>query len=221
MAKILIVEDDEDIGDILTRELTKEGHEIHRAYSGTEGRILLKNDPDLILMDLMLPGMTGEELISHVTDNTPVIAVSAKSSTDDKLTLFEKGCVDYITKPFEIRELKARVKVALSNSAKSKKTPILSAGDVEMDTDSRSVTVCGEQVRFTRTEYAILKILLTNKGRVVSKSQILDLIEQDTPDCIDESSLKVHISNIRKKIKTAGGKDCIEAVWGIGFKIDA
>ena len=91
MAKILIVEDDEDIGDILTRELTKEGHEIHRAYSGTEGRIMLKIDPDLILMDLMLPGMTGEELISHVTDNTPVIAVSAKSSTDDKLTLFEKG----------------------------------------------------------------------------------------------------------------------------------
>lgn len=221
MAKILIVEDDEDIGDILSRELSKEGHEIHRAYSGTEGRIMLKIDPDLILMDLMLPGMTGEELISHVTDNTPVIAVSAKSSTDDKLTLFEKGCVDYITKPFEIRELKARVKVALANSAKTKQTSLLCAGDIEMDTDSRSVAVCGEQVRFTRTEYAILKILLTNKGRVVSKSQILDLIEQDTPDCIDESSLKVHISNIRKKIKNAGGKDCIEAVWGIGFKIDA
>ena len=221
MAKILIVEDDEDIGDILTRELTKEGHEIHRAYSGTEGRIMLKIDPDLILMDLMLPGMTGEELISHVTDNTPVIAVSAKSSTDDKLNLFEKGCVDYITKPFEIRELKARVKVALSNSAKTKQTPLLCAGDIEMDTDSRSVAVCGEQVRFTRTEYAILKILLTNKGRVVSKSQILDLIEQDTPDCIDESSLKVHISNIRKKIKSAGGEDPIEAVWGIGFKVNA
>ncbi|SMC39414.1 DNA-binding response regulator, OmpR family, contains REC and winged-helix (wHTH) domain [Oscillospiraceae bacterium] len=219
MAKILIVEDDEDIGDILSRELSKEGHEIHRAYSGTEGRIMLKTDPDLILMDLMLPGMTGEELISHVTDNTPVIAVSAKSSTDDKLTLFEKGCVDYITKPFEIRELKARVKVALSNSAKKKNTPVLTAGDIEMDTESRIVSVCSCAVRFTRTEYAILKILISNKGRVVSKSQILDLIEQDTPDCIDESSLKVHISNIRKKIKSAGGTDCIEAVWGIGFKI--
>lgn len=221
MAKILIVEDDEDIGDILSRELSKEGHEIHRAYSGTEGRIMLKTDPDLILMDLMLPGMTGEELISHVTDNTPVIAVSAKSSTDDKLTLFEKGCVDYITKPFEIRELKARVKVALLNSAKRRNSPVLTAGDIEMDTDARTVSVCSEAVRFTRTEYAILKILLSNKGRVVSKSQILDLIEQDTPDCIDESSLKVHISNIRKKIKNAGGSDPIEAVWGIGFKIDA
>ncbi len=221
MAKILIVEDDQDIGDILSRELTKEGHTTMRAYSGTEGRLMLKDDPDLILMDLMLPGMTGEELISHVTDNTPVIAVSAKSSTDDKLTLFEKGCVDYITKPFEIRELKARVNVALSNSAKRKNTPVLTAGDIKMDTDSRTVSVCSCAVRFTRTEYAILKILLTNKGRVVSKSQILDLIEQDTPDCIDESSLKVHVSNIRKKIKSAGGEDPIEAVWGIGFKINA
>lgn len=221
MTKILIVEDDEDIGNILSGELTKEGYETLRAYSGTEGRIMLKTDPDLILMDLMLPGMTGEELISHVTDGTPVIAVSAKSSTDDKLELFEKGCVDYITKPFEIKELKARVRVALNNSAKKRNTTLLTAGDIKMNTESMLVTVCDKPVRFTRTEYAILRILISGKGRVISKLQLLDLIESDTPDCIDEASLKVHISNIRKKIRNSGGNDIIEAVWGIGFKVNS
>ena len=219
MARILIVEDDEDIGNILERELIKIGYETCRAYSGTEGRLMLSTDPDLILMDLMLPGMSGEELLSHITDGTPVIAVSARSSIDDKVSLLEMGCVDYITKPFEIRELKARVGSALRNSSKKKTESIIPAGDVTLNITDRTIDVKGTDLHLTRTEYAIFKLLMVNKGRVVSKSEILDLIAKDTPDCIDESSLKVHVSNIRRKIKNAGGTDPIEAVWGIGFKI--
>ncbi|MBR6484384.1 MAG: response regulator transcription factor, partial [Clostridiales bacterium] len=118
MARILIVEDDEDIGNILLNELSKEGYEVIRAFSGTEGRVMLGKDPDLILMDLMLPGMSGEELLTHVTGNTPVIAISARSSIEDKTDLLGRGCTDYITKPFDIREVKARVAVALRNSKK-------------------------------------------------------------------------------------------------------
>ena len=219
MTKILIVEDDADIGDILTRELIKEGYEVFRAYSGTEGRMLLSKDPDLILMDLMLPGMSGEELLTHVTDGTPVIAVSARSTTDDKISLLDLGCVDYITKPFELRELKARVKSALRNSSKKRLSNVLTVAGITLDTDNHSTSVAGTDFHLTRTEFAILKMLMTNQGRVVSKSELLDMISSDTPDCIDEGSLKVHISNIRRKIKNAGGSDCIEAVWGIGFKI--
>ena len=219
MTKILIVEDDADIGDILTRELIKEGYEVFRAYSGTEGRMLLSKDPDLILMDLMLPGMSGEELLTHVTDGTPVIAVSARSTTDDKISLLDQGCVDYITKPFELRELKARVKSALRNSSKKRLSNVLTVAGITLDTDKHSTSVAGTDFHLTRTEFAILKMLMTNQGRVVSKSELLDMISSDTPDCIDEGSLKVHISNIRRKIKNAGGSDCIEAVWGIGFKI--
>lgn len=218
MKKILIVEDDEDIGNIVAGELAKDGYEILRAYSGTEGRLMLSKNPDLILMDLMLPGMTGEELLTHIGPGIPVIAVSARSSIDDKISLLGSGCVDYITKPFDIRELKARVRTSLRHFSSDHSSNLIKVSDIELDADKHQVTVSGEPVKLTRTEYAILKILMSSPGRVISKSEILDLISEDTPDCM-ESSLKVHISNLRKKLKAAGNKDYIEAVWGIGFKI--
>ncbi|MBR2549976.1 MAG: response regulator transcription factor, partial [Clostridiales bacterium] len=119
MSRILIVEDDEDIGAVLQRELKKEGYETVWASTGTEGRMMLGTGPDLILMDLMLPGMSGEELLKHIPKQTPVIAVSARSSTDDKISLLSEGCVDYITKPFDIRELKARVNAALRTTSRN------------------------------------------------------------------------------------------------------
>ncbi|MCR4703445.1 MAG: response regulator transcription factor [Saccharofermentans sp.] len=219
MSKILIVEDDEDIGAVLQRELTKDGFEVIRAVTGTEGRMMLGQNPDLILMDLMLPGLTGEELLTHIPKETPVIAVSARSSVDDKVSLLSEGCVDYITKPFDIKELKARVNVAL-RIAEGKKSNggRITCGDMLIDTDKHEVSVCGRELKLTRTEYAILKMLATGKGRVISKSELLDLIKTETPDCT-ESSVKVHVSNLRKKIKDITDTEYIEAVWGIGFKI--
>ena len=218
MSKILIVEDDEDIGAVLQRELTKDGFEVIRAVTGTEGRMMLGQNPDLILMDLMLPGLTGEELLSHIPKETPVIAVSARSSVDDKVSLLTSGCVDYITKPFDIKELKARVIAALRTAEGKKPGGRIKCGEMEIDTDKHEVSISGVEIKLTRTEYAILKMLATGKGRVISKSELLDLIKSETPDCT-ESSVKVHVSNLRKKIKEITDTEYIEAVWGIGFKL--
>ena len=218
MSKILIVEDDEDIGAVLQRELTKDGFEVIRAVTGTEGRMMLAQSPDLILMDLMLPGLTGEELLTHIPKEIPVIAVSARSSIDDKVSLLTEGCVDYITKPFDIKELKARVNAALRTSQGKKTSGRITCGDMLIDTDKHEVTIEGRELKLTRTEYAILKMLAGGKGRVISKSELLDLIKTETPDCT-ESSVKVHISNLRKKIKELTDTEYIEAVWGIGFKL--
>lgn len=214
----MIVEDDEDIGAVLQRELKKEGYETVWASTGTEGRMMLGTSPDLILMDLMLPGMSGEELLKHIPKQTPVIAVSARSSTDDKISLLSEGCIDYITKPFDIRELKARVNAALRTTSRNGSSARLTCGDLIIDTDKHEVFVEDKEVKLTRTEYAILKMLATGRGRVISKSELLDLIKSETPDCT-ESSVKVHISNLRKKIKEYTDTEYIEAVWGIGFKL--
>lgn len=218
MSRILIVEDDEDIGAVLQKELLKDGYEVLRATTGTEGRIMLGQNPDLILMDLMLPGLSGEELLTHIPEDTPVIAVSARSSIDDKIALLSKGCVDYITKPFDIRELKARVTAALRTTSRKEHPGRISCGEMLINTDKHEVTIEGKELKLTRTEYAILKMLASAGGRVISKSELLDLIKSETPDCTD-SSVKVHISNLRKKIKTLTETEYIESVWGIGFKL--
>ena len=214
----MIVEDDEDIGAVLQKELSKDGYDVLRAATGTEGRMLLGQNPDLILMDLMLPGLSGEELLTHIPEDIPVIAVSAKSSIDDKISLLSKGCVDYITKPFDIRELKARVAAALRTTSRKDSSNQIVCGEMLIDTDKHEVTIEGKDLKLTRTEYAILKMLASGGGRVISKSELLDLIKSETPDCTD-SSVKVHISNLRKKIKTITDTEYVEAVWGIGFKL--
>lgn len=214
----MIVEDDEDIGAVLQKELLKDGFEVVRAVTGTEGRMMLGTNPELVLMDLMLPGLSGEELLTHIPKETPVIAVSARSSIDDKVSLLNSGCVDYLTKPFDIKELKARVVAALRTSSGKRSDGKIVCGDMVINTDKHEVTIGDAVVKLTRTEYAILKMLAAGKGRVISKSELLDLIKTETPDCT-ESSVKVHVSNLRKKIKDVTDTEYIEAVWGIGFKL--
>ena len=218
MNTIAVIEDDPVIGNMLQEILQKEGYRVERAYSGTEAVYLLERcRPDLALLDLMLPGLPGEELLARMR-GIPVIIVSAKTAVDDKVNLLLSGAADYVTKPFEIRELLARIQVHL----RRQETPpfVLEAGDIRLDTVSREVTVCENPVRLTRTEYAVLKLLLQHPAQAVSKAAILDRISEDTPDCTD-SSLKQHVSNLRKKLRDARGRDCIQAVWGIGFRLDA
>ena len=219
-SKILVIDDDVYIGDMLEEMLTREGYDVMRAFSGTEAELLLEKTerPDLILLDLMLPGLSGEELLSRLK-GIPVIVVSAKGSIDDKVQLLLGGAADYITKPFEGRELLARVAVQLRKTQTVEDTErVLYYGDIVMAVGEHIVTVEGQTVRLTKTEYAILKILMQNPSQVVTKSRLLDRISEDTPDCM-ENSLKVHISNLRRKLREAGGRDYIEAVWGIGFKL--
>ncbi len=217
MKQILIIDDDVHIGNMLEEALTKEGYKVSRAYSGTEALLMLSSvKPDLILLDLMLPGLSGEEVLPKIHD-IPVIVVSAKVEVDDKVALLLGGAVDYITKPFDIKELSARITVALRNAATSQNT-VLSYGDLQLNTETHGVFAENKEVKLTRTEFAILKLLMQNPKQVISKSAILERISRDTPDCT-ENSLKIHIFNLRKKLQDAGNKDYIEAVWGIGFKL--
>lgn len=202
--------------------------------------------PDLILLDLMLPGLSGEEILPKM-QGIPVIVVSAKAGLDDKVHLLLEGAADYITKPFESRELLARIAVQLRKADVGMRTgghgngsesslrerereerlgfgadtgKTLRFKDLTMRLSEHRVTVADKTVRLTKTEYAILKILMRNPTQVITKSVLLDRISEDTPDCM-ESSLKVHVSNLRKKLREAGdnGTEYIEAVWGIGFKM--
>ena len=215
MTRILIIEDDKDINKIMSGLLTKNGYEVMRAFNGKEAVPMIKSIPDLILMDLMLPDTTGEQLLKTVPGGIPVIAVSARSTVDDKVDLLSLGCVDYITKPFDNKELLARIEVALKFK---KKAQSFAFANLSMDESAHGITVDDKPVRLTPTEYAIIKVLLVNSDRVISKSELLEAAARFTPDLV-EDSLKVHMSNLRKKLKQAGFAGEVEAVWGIGFRL--
>ena len=216
---IAIIDDDIHISDVLTSILTQEGYAVLRAYSGTEALYLLsEKKPDLILLDLMLPGLSGENVLSRISD-IPVIVLSANADVQDKVNLLLSGAADYITKPFDTSELLARITVQLRRPTKRQSSGTLSIGTLSLDTTSLTLTTAGQNIKLTRTEYAILKLLMENPGQVISRSVLLDRISTDTPDCT-ERSLKQHISNLRKKIQETGRSDPIETIWGIGFKLN-
>lgn len=220
LKNILIIEDDLHIGNVLEETLMVEGYSVARAYSGTEAVLVLsQTKPDLVLLDLMLPGLSGEEVLPHIK-GIPVIIMSAKVDVDNKVDLLLGGAVDYVTKPFHTKELLARIAVHLRTFDALGKAEVLSFEEIELDIDTHIVKIKDTEIKLTRTEYAILKLLMQNPTQVVSKSQLLDRISEDTPDCT-ESSLKTHISNLRKKLREVSGKEYVEAVWGIGFKMKA
>ena len=220
MQTIMIIDDDTAIGNLEQEVLERVGYKVLRAYSGTEALLLLKNaSPNLILLDLMLPGLSGEELLPQL-QGIPVIVVSAKVTVQDKVNLLLGGAADYLTKPFDTKELLARIAVRLREAALFPFVTVLSCGELTLNTSSHGVFISGLPVSLTRTEYAILKLLMQNSGQVLAKSVLLDRISEDTPDCT-ENSLKTHISNLRAKLRDVAGKDYIEAVWGIGFRLSA
>lgn len=219
MKHILIVDDDTYINDMVEKALVSEGYEVSKAYSGTEALLLLKTStPDLVLLDLMLPGLTGEEVLPLIRD-IPVIVVSAKIDVKNKVDLLLGGAADYITKPFEVEELLARIQVQLrmSESRRAQEVKTLTAGGITLDQDLMEASAGDNSVTFTRTECAILKLLMENAGRPLGRNTILERISDDTPDCTDRS-LKQHVSNIRKKLQMLDGAEHIEAIYGIGFK---
>lgn len=218
MQTILIIDDDAAIGDLEQEILERAGYAVQRAYSGTEALLLLKNRrPDLILLDLMLPGLPGEEVLPQL-QGIPVIVVSARAAVQDKVKLLLGGVADYLTKPFDVKELLARVAVRLREASRSPLAAVCTCGDLTLDMASREIRVNGTPVQLTRTEYAILKLLMQNSGQVLAKSVLLDRISEDTPDCT-ENSLKTHVSNLRGKLRDVSGYDYVEAVWGIGFRL--
>ncbi|MDE6788399.1 MAG: response regulator transcription factor [Ruminococcus sp.] len=218
MKNILIIDDDVHIGNALEETLSRAGYRVSRAYSGTEALFALSHTfPDIILLDLMLPGLDGEKVLEHIRD-IPVIIISAKTDIENKVNLLLSGAVDYVTKPFNTKELLARIAVHLRTFENCGKKSIIAFDDITLNTQSHEVRIKDTEIRLTRTEYAILKILILNQANIISKSALLERICEDTPDCT-ESSLKTHISHLRNKLSEIGGKDYIETIWGIGFRM--
>lgn len=215
--QIMIVDDDMNIGNMLEEVLVKENYQVLRAYSGTEALMLLdKATPDLILLDLMLPGLSGEEVLPKI-NNIPVIVMSAKTAVSDKVGVLLSGAADYVTKPFEIKELLARIIVQLRKNENVSQNNIIKSQGVVLDMEVMTATIGNESINLTKTECAILEVLMRDAGRPIGKSTILDRIADTTLDCT-ERSLKQHISNIRKKLQAVNGIDYIEAIYGLGFR---
>ncbi|MDE6016657.1 MAG: response regulator transcription factor [Acetatifactor sp.] len=216
--RILIIDDDIPIGNMLEELLAREHYQVSRAYSGTEAVLILsQTKPDLVLLDLMLPGLSGEDVLPHIK-GIPVIVMSAKADVDSKVELLLGGAADYVTKPFQPKELLARIAVQLRGVSAPEAAALLTFDDLSLDTEKRIAILQNSEIRLTRTEYAILKLLMLNPTQVITKSLLLERIGEDTPDCT-ESSLKTHISHLRSKLREVNGRDYIEAVWGIGFKM--
>lgn len=220
MKKILIIDDDVYIGDMLEEILTKEGYAVARAYSGTEALLCISGEkPDLVLLDLMLPGLKGEEVLPRIK-GIPVIVVSARTGIEDKVDLLMGGAADYVTKPFDTKELLARIVVQFRKASGAGENKVLTFGELSLHMDTHEAEINGKEIRLTRTEFAILKLLMMNPAQVITKSLLLERISEDTPDCT-ENSLKMHISNLRKKLRDIGEKEYIASVWGIGFQMKA
>ena len=225
--KIMIVEDDTDINNILATALKREGYEVLQAYSGTESKLILElngQDISLMLLDLMLPGISGEEVLSYVRDNMdiPVIVISAKDSIDSKLTLLTSGADDYIIKPFDIKEVVARVQIQLRHMERNSEKAVednISYKDMLLDKGSFSVYISGMKLeKITKQEFAILELLLKNPKQAFSKEDIFEYA-WDEPYMGETKTLDVHISNIRKKIRAVTEEEYIETIWGIGYRL--
>ena len=218
METILIVEDNIDIHNFIKEVLKKKKYKVLDAYSGTEALMLIeKENINLILLDLMLPGLNGEEIIKKIK-NIPIIVISAKISPEDKVNVLLSGANDYITKPFNKEELLARIAVQLRINENKDVNKELKYKDMFLNEKNHTLYINDKQIYLTKTEYAILKQLVLNPKQVITKTRLIELINIDTLDG-DENSLKVHISNIRRKIRNVTEDEYIESVWGIGYKM--
>lgn len=217
MKTIAVIDDDISIGDLLEELLLKQSYAVIRAYSGSEALLLLKRwHPDLILTDLLLPGITAKE-VSERIQGIPIIALNAKTSAKVKAAARMGNVVDYLAKPFDSKQLLAKVSAHLPLSSSSAPT-LLSHGALTINPVTRQVFLSGKPIRLTPTEYAILKVLMQNPDQVIAKPQILSRIHTVAPDCM-ENSLQVHISHLRKKLRSCDGTNYIDSVWGMGFKM--
>lgn len=222
--QILIIEDDIDISNLLNTALEKAGYETIQAFSGTEARMLIQmklQEVALILLDLMLPGISGEEVLKEIRKhgNTPVIVLTAKDSLDEKIGLLTDGADDYITKPFEIQEVLARIQVQLRHKKLEPEHEKLSYKDLSLDRERFEVRIAGTMLpKITKQEFAILEFLVRHPKQVFSKEEIFEYAWEEHY-MGETKTLDVHISNIRKKIKTVTSGEYIETVWGIGYRL--
>lgn len=222
--KILVIDDELNIVELLKYNLVLGGYKVLYSLNGKEGlNLAVENKPDLILLDVMLPEMDGFDVCKEMKknkeiENIPIIMLTAKADEFDKILGLELGADDYITKPFSVRELLARVKVVLRRNIKEELTDVISIGELTIYMDKHEVTKSGVKLDLTLKEFELLKLLITNKGRVLTRDFLLDKIwgyeyygETRTVD--------VHVRHLRQKIEMDDSNpEYIETVRGIGYK---
>lgn len=220
LQKILIIEDDVTISRLMESILGKAGYDTESAFTGQDGiSMALQEDYSLILMDLMLPGKTGEDIIRELrkTKSTLVIILSAKSETHNRIELFRLGADDYITKPFDVDEVTLRIRAVLrrTSSDESKEVAI---GEILINTGSKRVFISGNEIYFTVTEYTILELLALNPQKIFSKRNLFESVTGEEY-LSEDNTMNVHISNLRKKIAQYTEKKYIETVYGMGYRL--
>ena len=220
MKTIAIIDDDIYIGDMLKEVLVREGYAAIRAYSGTEALYLLsEKHPDLVLLDLMMPGLSGEEVLPHIS-GIPVIVMSAKVDVDDKVSLLLNGACDYITKPFDMEEVLARIESNLRRvQFQNSQTECLQYNNLTLDLEKNTAFLNGIELSLTAKEFGILELLMKYPDKVFSKSNLFQSV-WDTEYIAEDNTLNVHISNLRNKLKAiCSDTEFIDTVWGIGYRL--
>ena len=221
MPCILIVEDDTDINNSTAAYLRRQGCQCVQAFSGTEGRLLWQaGGVDLLLVDLMLPGLSGGGLIEEIrrTSRTPVIVLSAKTELSDKVELLGLGADDYLTKPYQLEELWARILVQLRHASAAPAGEMLRFREWELNLDEMALTAAGQPVGLTAHEFRIVELLVRWPKRVFTKQQIYEAVWGEAY-AVEDKTITVHVSNIRAKLRPSGTDGYIQTVWGIGFKL--
>ncbi|MCQ2409812.1 MAG: response regulator transcription factor [Clostridia bacterium] len=220
LLSVLVIEDDKTINSLLCSIIAKSGYSADSAENGLDGlRKALLSDYNIILMDLMLPLKTGEEVLKELrkVKNTPVIIISAKSEVYNRIELFKIGADDYITKPFDIDEVMLRIQAVLRRT-EAQASEILCFKEMKLDTDSKRVYIGDNELNCTATEYSILEVMLKNPKTIFSKRRLYESISGDSY-LNDDNTMNVHISNLRKKIAKFTAEEYIETVYGMGYRL--
>lgn len=223
---ILIVEDNNDINKLLNEIMNSDGYTTKSAYSGTEALIYLEmQNFDVVLLDLMIPGLSGEELLLKIRQNKnmPVIIISAKDDKHTKIDMLKNGADDFISKPFDVDEVLARVESNLRRYSSEKniycKTNEIIFREINLNIDTREITINGKDICLTSREFDILQLLIHNPKKVFTKSNIFESVwEEDYMG--DDNTINVHISNLRNKISKYAENEYIQTIWGIGYKLE-
>lgn len=221
---ILIVEDDNDINKLLSDMLSINGYNPKSAYSGTEAILYLDNIKfDIIILDLMLPGLDGENILKNIRKDKimPVIIISAKDDKQTKIDMLKSGADDFISKPFDIDEVIARVETNLRRyelSSSNHNEKIINFKEIEIDKDTREVFINKNEISLTSREFDILDLLLRHPKKVFTKANLFESIWKDEY-LGDDNTINVHISNLRNKISKYAKNEYIQTVWGIGYKL--
>jgi DNA-binding response OmpR family regulator len=223
MSRLLIIEDNKDVNLLLAESLESEGFQVKSVFDGAEGMKEAKKDEyDLILLDIMLPYQSGEGILKEIRliSDIPIIIISAKNMVATKIDLLKLGADDYITKPFNLGEVAARVLTNLRRFQKQNKVNnVLKYKEMELDIHKKCVMVNGTELELTATEYLIIELLMQNPGKVFSKINIYESIWKEEY-LGDDNAVKTHMSNLRNKLKAANpDQEYVETVWGLGYRL--